>query len=257
MSDRGHLVQDRRGAALWLELNRPERRNALTVELVRDLADAVAAAGEDPEIRVVVLTGAGTAFCSGGDLTALSAVARDGGAGAVTDVIYRQFQRLVRLLRDVPVPVVAAVNGPAVGAGLDLAMACDLRYAADSARFASSWIGVGLVPGMGGAHLLTRAIGATRATEMVLTGRSVDTDQALEWGIVNEVLTPDRLRSRVEEVTAALSALSRPAVAGSKASLRRALSLGFDQELAVLGATQGGLLTSEEFRAATARITGS
>jgi 2-(1,2-epoxy-1,2-dihydrophenyl)acetyl-CoA isomerase len=255
MSDQEHLLRSRRGATVWLELDRPERRNALTVELVRDLADAVAAAGDDPEVRAVVLTGAGKAFCSGGDLTALSAIAEEGGARAVTDVIYRQFQRLVRLLGDVPVPVVAAVNGPAMGAGLDLAMACDLRYAADSARFASSWIGVGLVPGMGGAHLLTRAIGATRATEMVLTGRSVDTAQALEWGIVNEVVGADRLRPRVDEVTGALSALSRSAVAGSKASLRRALSLGFDQELAVLGAMQGGLLTSDEFREATARFT--
>lgn len=257
MGDRGHLVQDRRGAAVWLELNRPERRNALTVELVRDLADEIAAVADDPEIRVIVLTGAGKAFCSGGDLTALSALARDGGARAVTDVVYGQFQRLVRLLRDVPVPVVAAVNGPAMGAGLDLAMACDLRYAADSARFASSWIGVGLVPGMGGAHLLTRAIGATRATEMVLTGRSVDAAQALEWGIVNEVLAADRLLPRVDEVAGALSALSRSAITAGKASLRRALALGFDQELAVLGAVQGGLLTSEEFREATARITGS
>ncbi|MFC8432445.1 enoyl-CoA hydratase/isomerase family protein [Streptomyces sp. NPDC057253] len=248
-----HLRRERCGAAEWLVLDRPERRNALTVELVHDLADAVAEAGADPEVRALVVTGAAPAFCAGGDLAALSVVAEQG-ARAVTDTIYGQFQRLVRLMRDVPVPVIAAVGGAALGAGLDLALSCDLRYASQEASFASSWINVGLVPGMGGAHLLTRAVGSTRASEMVLTGRVVAPDEALAWGLVNEVLAADRLEERVAEVTAGLAKLSRPALSSSKASLRRALSAEFDHELAVLGAVQGGLLTGQEFRDATARF---
>ena len=146
------------------------------------------------------------------------------------------------------------MNGAALGAGLDLALACDLRVASAGAVFASSWITVGLVPGMGGAHLLTRTIGSTRASEMVLLGRQVDAARALEWGLVNEVVEPGSLEARVDELGAHLSGLSAAGLARSKASLRRAMAESFDTELAVLGATQGALLTGVEFREATARF---
>lgn len=245
------LRVERRGSAALLTLDRPERRNALTPELVGQLADALTEAGDDPGVAAVVITGEGSAFCAGGDLVALSAVA-EGGARAVTDTVYGRFHRLVRTLAAVPVPVIAAVNGPALGAGLDLALACDLRCASADAVFASSWIGAGLVPGMGGAHLLTRAVGSTRAAELVLTGRRVSAEEALGWGLVGEVVDPARLVARVLERAEALARLSRPALQSSKASLRRALGADFEGELAVLGAIQGGLLTSPEFRAAAA-----
>lgn len=247
------LTVEQRGATRWLRLDRPDRRNALTVDLVRRLGDAVLEAGADPSVRAIALTGAPPVFCAGGDLADLGAVA-DRGALAVSDVVYGQFHRLVRALADVPVPVVAAVNGAALGAGLDLALACDLRVAVPDAVFASSWISVGLVPGMGGAHLLSRAVGSTRASEMVLLGRRVGAEEARTWGLINEVVEPDVLEARVDEIGVHLATLSAPAVNRSKAALRRALSDGFDAELAVLGATQGSLLTSEEFRAATQRF---
>jgi len=149
---------------------------------------------------------------------------------------------------------VAAVNGPALGAGLDLAMACDLRVASTAAVFTSSWIKLGLVPGMGGAHLLSRAVGATRATEMVLLGRPVSPQRALDWGLVNDVAEPENLEARVQALVEEIAALPAAALDRSKASLRRALSLGFEQELAVLGSTQGALLTSEDFRSASSRF---
>lgn len=247
------LLSEKRGSTLWLSLNRPERRNALTVDLVRQLADAVIESGRDSDVRSIALTGAGTVFCAGGDLTDLSAVA-DRGARAVTDVIYLQFQRLVRALAEVPFPVIAAVNGPALGAGLDLAMACDLRVSSADAVFASSWISVGLVPGMGGAHLLSRAIGSTRASEMVLLGERISPELALDWGLVNKVVPAELLHESVDAMAANLAKFSLPALKSSKESLRRALSSGFEQELAILGATQGGLLTSQEFRDATVRF---
>jgi 2-(1,2-epoxy-1,2-dihydrophenyl)acetyl-CoA isomerase len=247
------LAVEQRGPVRWLRLDRPERRNALTVELVTRLADAVEEAGADPAVRAVALTGAPPAFCAGGDLADLGAVA-ERGALAVSDVVYGRFHRLVRALGEVPVPVVAAVNGPALGAGLDLALACDLRIASEQAVFASSWISVGLVPGMGGAHLLTRAVGSTRASEMVLLGRQVPADRALDWGLVNEVVPADVLEARVDELGAAFAGLSVAGLAQSKASLRRAMAESFAAELAALGAVQGGLLTGEDFRTATARF---
>ena len=247
------LAVEQRGPVRWLRLDRPECRNALTVELVTRLADAVEEAGADPSVRAVALTGAPPAFCAGGDLADLGAVA-ERGALAVSDVVYGRFHRLVRVLGEVPVPVVAAVNGAALGAGLDLALACDLRVASEQAVFASSWIAVGLVPGMGGAHLLTRAIGSTRASEMVLLGRQLAADRALDWGLVNEVVPADGLEARVDELGAALAGLSAVGLARSKASLRRAMAESFAAELAALGAVQGSLLTGEDFRAATARF---
>jgi 2-(1,2-epoxy-1,2-dihydrophenyl)acetyl-CoA isomerase len=247
------LVLQDRGSARWLRLNRPERRNALTVELTGALADAVVSAGSDVGVRAIVLTGSPPVFCAGGDLPALGELAEQG-AIAVTDVIYRQFHRLVTALGAAPVPVIAAVNGPALGAGLDLALACDLRYAAASARFASSWISVGLVPGMGGAHQLTRAIGSTRAAEMVLLGKPISSTEAVAWGLVNAVADDAELEARVDDVTAAFAALSPAALSRTTAALRRARTHGFAEELAVLGAAQGALLAGEDFRAATARF---
>ena len=246
------LAIERRGEALWLRLDRPQRRNALTVDLAGALADAVIAVPA-PGIRAIVLTGSPPAFCSGGDLVSLGAVAEQG-AVAVTDVVYGQFHRLVTALAASPLPVIAAINGAAMGAGLDLALACDLRYASEDAILASSWITVGLVPGMGGAHLLSRAVGATRAAEMVLTGMPVSAVDAAACGLINAAVPAGQLAKHVEGVVGQLAGLPPVALARSKAALRRALALGFEAELATLGAVQGGLLTGEEFRAASARF---
>ncbi|MBF6207396.1 enoyl-CoA hydratase/isomerase family protein [Nocardia abscessus] len=248
------LEVERRADILWITLDRPTRRNALTVDLVEAIGDALAEADRAGDIRAAVLTGAGSAFCAGGDLPSLAAVA-EGGPRSATDAIYSRFHRMVGLLGSVAFPVIAAVNGPAMGAGLDLAMACDLRIASAEARFASSWINVGLVPGMGGAHLLTRAIGSTRAAELVLLGRTIDAATAHSWGLVNSVVAPEELHTEAESVATRLAGFSRPAVQSSKASLRRAGLSAFDAELAALGAVQGGLLVGDDFRAATAAMT--
>jgi 2-(1,2-epoxy-1,2-dihydrophenyl)acetyl-CoA isomerase len=247
------LVVERRDDALWLTLSRAHRRNALTVDLVGQMADEVEKTRGDASVRALVVTGAPPVFCAGGDLADLGAVA-ERGALAVSTVVYSQFHRLVTALASATAPVVAAINGPALGAGLDLAMACDLRIATTEAAFCSSWIKVGLVPGMGGAHLLARAVGSTRASELVLLGRELTAAEALDWGLVNDVVEPAELDARVSRLVKELAALSYPAVERSKASLRRALALGFEQELATLGATQGAMLTSDEFKAATARF---
>lgn len=243
--------REQRGAAQWLFLDRPQRRNALTVGLVAALADAIGDL-DLGQTRAVVITGSSPGFCSGGDLTDLGAVA-ERGALAVSDMIYGQFHRLVAAIAGAPVPVVAAINGSALGAGLDLALTCDLRYATPDSTFASSWINLALVPGMGGAHLLTRAIGPARAAEVALLGQPFGVDDALRWGLLNGVVPADELDATIAAVTDRIAGLSATAVARTKAALRRARDAGLAEELATLGAVQGGLLTGPDFRAATER----
>lgn len=251
MSEILHCERD--GAALVLTLARPAKRNALNLELVGELADAISAAPR-AGTRLVILTGEPPAFCSGGDLGQLSEIARRGSL-TVLEQIYGNFHRLVRAIRDVPVPVLAAVNGPALGAGLDLALACDMRIAAREASFASSWITAGLVPGMGGAHILPRLIGGARSAEALFLGRSITAQEAFDWGLVVEVVAGDDLLARATAVAGQIAGKPPAAVALTKAAFRRGLDGGLDAELAVLGAVQSALLTSEEFGSLAARIT--
>jgi len=240
------LLVERSDTTLLLTLNRPKRRNALTVELARTIGDAIESRPAD--VRAIVITGAAPAFCAGGDLPDLSKVA-EGGPIAVADVIYGNFHRLVRAITGASVPVVAAINGPAMGAGLDLAMACDFRVASEAAVLASSWINVGLVPGMGGALLLARAVGSTRASEILLLGERIDAARAESLGLVNRVVPAESLLSEAGALATELAKRPAVAMARTKASLRRALDAGLADELATMGATQGGLLTGPDFQA--------
>ncbi len=235
-----------------LTLDRPHRRNALTAGLVSALASRLAGLATE-EVRACVLAGGPPVFCAGGDLTDLNATI-ELGTLAMSEVVYQHFHRLVTTMAAVPFPVVAAIDGAALGAGLDLALSCDLRVASTRSTFASSWIGVGLVPGMGGAHLLTEAIGSARAHEMVLLGEPVEAGRALDWGLVSRVVEPAELAEATAAITRRLAGLPSVALARSKAALRRAAGRGLAEELAALGAIQAGLLTGPEFRDRTARF---
>lgn len=190
------LFIDRKGHVETWTLNRSESRNPISDQaMVEALCDRVAVVNADSEVRVVVLTGAGTAFSAGGNVKDM--VDRSGTfAGSPYEIRdgYRVgIQRIPRALYHCEVPVIAAVNGPAVGAGCDLAMMCDLRVASTKAWFAESFVQLGIIPGDGGAWLLTKAIGPARAAEMALTGDRVSAEQAVEWGLVNEIVEPVRL----------------------------------------------------------------
>ncbi|GAA5234966.1 crotonase/enoyl-CoA hydratase family protein [Verticiella sediminum] len=174
-----------------VRLNRPERRNALSEPGVPGEFEAlVDRLNQDMEVRVAILTGAGTAFSSGGNVKTM--LARNGpGSGPVAAVPGRYasgIQRVTRALFRLNVPVIAAINGAATGAGLDLACMCDMRIAARSARLAESFIRLGIVPGDGGAWVLPRLIGDARAREMAFTGDAIDADTALAWGLVSQVV---------------------------------------------------------------------
>ena len=190
------VLYEQAQALVTLTLNRHETRNAISDdEMIEALEVACDRINQDPAIRCVILTGAGTAFSSGGNLKDM----RDGVgmfSGTLPDIRqgYRHgIQRIPLAVSRLEVPVIAAVNGPAIGAGCDLAMMCDMRIASEKAVFAESFVKVGLIPGDGGAWFLPRVAGLSRANEMAFTGDPVDARQALAWGLVSEVVPADEL----------------------------------------------------------------
>ncbi|WP_457256451.1 crotonase/enoyl-CoA hydratase family protein [Pedococcus sp. P5_B7] len=190
------VLHARTGAVETWTLNRPTQRNPISEpDMVAALEEAVARVNADHGVHVVVLTGAGSAFSSGGNVKHMrDRVGMFGGSPAELRQAYRHgIQRITRALYHCEVPIIAAVNGPAIGAGCDLALMCDLRLAARPAIFAESFIKLGIIPGDGGAWLLPRAVGAARAAEMAFTGDAIDAATALEWGLVSRVLEPDDL----------------------------------------------------------------
>jgi len=190
------ITVEKRGPVALLTLDRPESLNALGAPGDGDaMAAACAEIDADPEVRCAVLTGAGRAFSSGGDLKAMQA--RTGGFAGSGVEIRQQYRanihRLVRALYGLDVPLVAAVNGPAIGLGCDVACLADIRLASEAARFGVTFLKIGLIPGDGGAWLLPRVIGMSRAAELLYTGRVIDAATAADWGLVSKVIAPDAL----------------------------------------------------------------
>ena len=208
MSDEPVLYQQD-GATVTLTLNRPEMRNPISE---RAMVDAIVAAlgrmNEDFSVRAAILTGAGRAFSSGGDLRAMAAEAERRARQPVkTPAYYKQgIQRIPLAFEKLDVPIIAAVNGPSVGAGLDLACMCDIRIAGESARFAESFVKVGLIAGDGGAWLLPRAVGFSKACEMAFTGEMIDAREALACGLVSRVVPDAELLAAARALAARIAA---------------------------------------------------
>jgi enoyl-CoA hydratase/carnithine racemase len=218
------LIQERDGHILTITLNLPEKRNPISDNaMVEALCDAFEAADQNVDVRCVILTGAGSAFSSGGDLKMMRA--GTGGLRSGNPVETRRnykygIQRLPLMFQALEVPVVAAVNGPAIGAGCDLACMCDVRVAGQSAKFAESFVKLGIIPGDGGAWLLPRIIGFSRAVELSLTGEMVDADEALRIGLVSHVVPDADLMIRAHEVATKIAANPPHAVRMTKRLLR-------------------------------------
>jgi enoyl-CoA hydratase/carnithine racemase len=228
------LLIERDGHVETWTLNLPERRNPISdLPMVEALEDAAERVAGDVSVRAVVLTGAGTAFSSGGDVRAMAErTGMFGGTGAeIADGYRRGIQRIPRALFHCPVPIIAAVNGPAVGAGCDLTLMCDLRIASTEAFFAESFVKVGLVPGDGGAFLLPRVVGAARAAEMALTGDRISAETALAWGLVSRVVPPADLLPTAREVAERIAANPPVAVRAGKQLLREAAGRTLDDVL--------------------------
>ncbi|MBP6901374.1 MAG: crotonase/enoyl-CoA hydratase family protein [Burkholderiaceae bacterium] len=197
----------RDGAVVTWTMNQPATRNALTGNsAVDEIVAACAAVAADRSVRVVILTGAGPVFSSGGNVKDMARFAEPGqDADAIRNEYRHGIQRIPKALWHLDVPVVAAVNGPAIGAGLDLACMCDLRIASSAATFAESFVRVGIVPGDGGAWLLPRAVGAAKAAEMAFTGDAIGADEAQACGLVSRVVAPEALQDEARALAARIA----------------------------------------------------
>jgi enoyl-CoA hydratase/carnithine racemase len=180
-------------------LDRPERMNAFTFEMIDAWVDALQRCRTDDAVKVVLVTGAGEAFCSGGDIVEMGE-RLDHTPEQRKSELFQRIERIPLALEDLDKPVIAAVNGAATGAGMDMALMCDVRYAAQSARFAETYVRVGLVPGAGGAHFLPRLVGVSKALELFFTGDFIDAQEALRIGVVNRVFPDTALMDEVEKI---------------------------------------------------------
>ena len=202
------LKSEREGAVLILTMNQPETRNALTGNTaVQEFVDACDAIRLDPSIRCVILTGTGPVFSSGGNVKDMQRYFKE---SLTPDTIREEYrngiQRLPKALYNLNVPVIAAINGPAIGAGLDLTCMCDMRIASDKATFAESFVKVGIVPGDGGAWLLPRVVGISKASEMAFTGEALTAQEALSCGLVSRVVAHDTLLDEARKLAAKIVA---------------------------------------------------
>jgi 2-(1,2-epoxy-1,2-dihydrophenyl)acetyl-CoA isomerase len=212
-------------------LNRPERLNALTVEVANELKAAIKSAVNDGA-RAIVLTGAGRAFCSGGDIREMEEIAaREGDVGAFFDEPLRELNELISLIRKAPLPIIAAVNGVASGGGCNLALACDLVFAADSAKFNQAFIKIGLSPDIGGTFILPRLVGWKRAAELMFTGEMVTARSASEMGMINGVVADAELMSQVVSLAQKLANAPTAAIAQIKRLLEASAVNNYEAQL--------------------------
>jgi enoyl-CoA hydratase len=214
------LVQDAGGPVATVTVNRPAALNALDGATLRALLDAFTALAAEPGVRCVILTGAGDkAFVAGADIKAMVAMtpAEAGALGVIA-------HRLGAVIGEMKAPVIAAVNGFALGGGCELALWCDFIYASRAAKLGMPEVGLGVIPGLGGTQTLPRRIGLSRATELLTTGALVDADEALRLGLVNAVLEPAALMPRVRAVAGAIAARAPLAVAAAKQAARQGLA---------------------------------
>jgi enoyl-CoA hydratase/carnithine racemase len=245
------LVDRNQKGVARLTLNRPDRLNALSLELKAQLMSAIREADADPEIRVIVLAGSGRAFCAGADLTDLS---------PTENFEYRRELRalqdgLIRSLWTADTIVVAEVRGWAVGAGFSVVLASDLVVASDRAKFQAPFVtGPGLVADTGIAFLLPRVVGAMRAKELLLTGRTVESAEAHQLGLVSTLVPDDQLEARSRDLVSSLLACPRHALASSKSLVRLGLETGLDAVLEQEASYQAMLRLTEEHRAAVKRF---
>src|SRR5919206_3621143 len=211
-----------------LTLNLPKRLNALSAELLQSLNEALRAAERDASVRAVVLTGAESAFSSGADISEFSF---DGQPPDLGDLLRRRVNPVVVRLRAMEKPVLAAVNGVAAGAGMSLALACDVRYAAESARFVLAFVRIGLVPDAGALYFLPRLVGPGAALELAWTGDPISASQALELGLVNRVLPSSELLGATQQLAARLASGPQRTIALIKRAINQAHELPLERVL--------------------------
>jgi 2-(1,2-epoxy-1,2-dihydrophenyl)acetyl-CoA isomerase len=243
------LELERRAGAAIIRLNRPEALNAWNTELGDELLHAVRSVAEDDTVRAVGVTGSGRAFSSGADLRDLTSRGRtaDGEIDVYT-TLSTVYHPILTTLRRMPKPVVAAINGPAVGIGCSLALACDLLVCAEPAYMLLAFVNIGLVPDGGALAFVSARAGAGRAAQMAMLGERIPAAMLLEWGLVDEVVPADELDERVGARLDALAAGPTGSYAGSKRQLNAWLYSGLDEQLELEARVQQERAASADFR---------
>lgn len=229
-------------------LNRPQRKNAFTIDMLRQWANALRDFQAEDQVRVVVVRGRGDVFCSGADLGDLDELDRTplNSRRLMTDHVHQ----IARAVEDLTKPSIAAINGPAIGAGLDMALMCDYRIASEHARVSEGYIRLGLVPGDGGCFYLPRLIGKSRALRLLWTGEFLDARLALEWGIVDEVCNADELEGRVTSFATVLAQRAPAAVQMIKTAVRQSETGDLRSALDLIASHQAVVMSTLDSREA-------
>lgn len=246
------LLYEQDGPVVTLTMNQPEQRNPLTGNTaVPEFLAAIDRIHDDQSVRCVILTGDGPSFCAGGNIQEMKRQS----SPEVSEMAIRQdyrrgIQRLTLALFNLEVPVIAAVNGHAIGAGLDLACMCDIRVASEKAKFAESFIKLGIIPGDGGAWLLPRIVGMSRAAELAFTGDMLDARQALEWNLVSRVVPHEELLAAARELAARITQHASHGVRLTKRLMREAIHGRLDSVLELSAVFQAVCHKTEDHREA-------
>ena len=222
---------ERRGRVALITLNRPDSLNALSVEMRQPLLEAFRHASRDDGVGAIVVTGAGRGFSSGGDITFMQSVMEKGGRWEDFRALVDSGRDLLLALDEIEKPVIAAVNGAAAGGGMSLALACDIRWASEKAKFAQSFVRIALHPDWGSVYTLPRLIGQSRALELMWTGDLLDAAEALKLGLVSRVLPPERLLEETLHFADQLAGGPATALAEIKRSVRASLGYTLEQAL--------------------------
>lgn len=247
MSESMLLHTDADGVAI-LTMNRPDKLNAFDVPMIDLWARLLGEACDDPAVRVIVLTGAGRAFCAGGDVDSFLDFRRWNSMER-KNYLWQHVHRIVLTLERAEKPVVAAINGLARGAGLDMALMCDLRYMAASATLAESYINMGLIAGDAGTYFLPRIVGAARALELFWTGRTIDAAEAERTGIANRVLADDRLMPAVIEIARTIAAQPQEAIRCFKRAVYQGYSMPLAAHLDMVSSHMAVVIDTPDHRA--------
>ena len=235
----------RRGPGAKVELNRPERMNAWTRQFSVDLRDAITEVTDNPEVRAILITGAGRAFSSGADLK--EAAGEEGEGRDVYKTLTERYHPLITGIRRMPKPVIAGVNGPAAGIGLSLALACDLVVAAESAYVSLAFANIGLVPDGGSSLFVPSRVGFARAAELAMLGERLDARTALDWGLINRVWPDEEYPSQAEALLDRLAAGATRSYAGTKRQLNKWLYEHMDAQLEFEAGIQKEMAASGDF----------
>lgn len=252
-----HLIVKKEESVLWVSLNNPEQKNAISLEMVDSLTRTLKHADFDPEVKVIVLTGAGDAFCAGGDVKAmLNKTGMFAGESNELRMRYTHgIQQIPKTIEELSTPLIGMINGAAIGAGCDLAMMCDIRIGAAASKFGETFVKLGLVPGDGGSFFLQRVIGFSKAMQLSLTGEIVAGEEAHKIGLLNYFVLDFDLQKETKELAQKIAANSGPAVQMTKKLMKLAYMNDLSAVLDMAAGYQGIAQRTEEHFTAVTKMT--